>query len=436
VRACLIINPQSGQGGRDLLDAVAVLQAHGWETTVQRKEHSGQATALARDAAAAGYDVVVGCGGDGTLRQIVDGLVGTNVAIGCLPCGTVNLWARELGISRRPAVAARQLIGAERRRIDVGEVRINGHHKRHFFLMAGLGIDGAIMARTSSVLKQRIGPLAVGLAGLAAAPSLRPAPIQADLDGVHWRGTIVQMVVSNTRLYGGIGAITPGAYVDDGLLDVCLFTADGPLAMGRQIASLLLRHRADDASAEWYRTASLTMQAPWLLPLQLDGGAKSFKKIDPDRPAVFSFSVIAQGAIMLVPRAYSGALFRHDPLLAPLAGQPADAALPDTIHAVHAALDGAEAGHEKGALRVTAVGVSSFTAVRLKNGRVWTVTADARTLLEGPHGDGAVPLLQALPTLPVGAVLRVTGDRDRGRHTIAAEMVRLLDAGEIAAAVQ
>src|SRR5690348_2339084 len=103
VRACLITNPRSGRGDVDLSDAIAVLQAHGWETTVKRKERSGHATQLACEAAEAGYDVVVGCGGDGTLRQIVDGLVGSEMAIGCLPAGTVNLWAREVGIALRPA---------------------------------------------------------------------------------------------------------------------------------------------------------------------------------------------------------------------------------------------------------------------------------------------------------------------------------------------
>src|SRR5690349_4931977 len=126
VRACLITNPRSGKGGIDLSEAIAVLQAQDWDLTVQQKLHGGHATELARAAVREGYDVVVGCGGDGTLSEIVGGLVGSKVALGVLPGGTVNLWARELGISRRLRVAAMQLAGAQRRQIDVGQVTING----------------------------------------------------------------------------------------------------------------------------------------------------------------------------------------------------------------------------------------------------------------------------------------------------------------------
>jgi YegS/Rv2252/BmrU family lipid kinase len=419
MRACLISNPRSGRGGVDLSDAVTVLQAHGWETTIRAKEYGGHAVELAREAAEAGYDLVVGCGGDGTLRQIVDGLVGTDVAIGCLPGGTVNLWARELGISSRLTVAARQLIGAERRRIDVGEVRVNGRHRRHFFLMAGLGIDGAVMARTHKPLKNRIGPLAVGLAAIQAVPAMRPALIEADLGGVRWRGPVAQIVVGNTRLYGGFGTMTPDAFVDDGLLDVCLITAAGPLRAGRQIASLLLRHRPSAVSAEWYRVAALCIQAPHPLPLQLDGGARQLKKIDPDQPAVFSFSVVARGVTMLVPQNYSGTLFVHDPLLDAAIVRPSQ----ESVARTGASQEG---DHEaKGALRVIAVGVDDITAVRLKSGRTWSIRLGEHTTLHDGDGDMR-PLLPDLARVATGSIIRVEGEKDRERRAIAAHAIHLL----------
>lgn len=85
VRACLITNPRSGHGGVNLTEALRVLDAQGWEVTVRQKLHGGHATQLAREAARDGYDVVVDCGGDGTLSEIVDGLVGTGVTVGTLP---------------------------------------------------------------------------------------------------------------------------------------------------------------------------------------------------------------------------------------------------------------------------------------------------------------------------------------------------------------
>jgi diacylglycerol kinase family enzyme len=208
VRACLITNPRSGRGGVDLSDALAVLHGHGWEVSVREKRHGGGATDLARQAVHQGCNVVVDCGGDGTLSEIINGVVGTDVAVGTLPGGTANLWAHEAGIATHMRVAAMQLIGAERRRVDVGRVTVTGAqgsnntHSQHFLLVAGLGFDGAVMGRVRKPLKNRIGPLAVGIAALEAAPRFHAVPVTVELDTVHWPGRISQIVLGNSRRYG------------------------------------------------------------------------------------------------------------------------------------------------------------------------------------------------------------------------------------------
>lgn len=425
VRACLITNPRSGRGGIDLSEALAVLQAQGWTLTVQQKLYGGHATELARAAVKDGYDVVVGCGGDGTLSEIVDGLTGTDVALGALPGGTVNLWARELGISRRLRVAALQLAGAERRRIDVGRLTINGKHRRHFLLMAGLGIDGAVMGRVSKPLKNRIGPLAVGLAAIGSAPSLRLVSVRADLDGMHWQGRIAEVIVGNTRQYGGFASITPNAYIDDGMLDVCVITAASPLSVGRQLSSLLFHGRPDPRTAEFYRVASVSIHAPVALPLQVDGGAERVKRLKPSADGlVYTFSSIAQGVSVLVPRTYDGTLFMRDRLLEPLTRLSAEPRVSDE-RGDHAADDAEQ--DDRRQMRILAIGASTFTAVRLDNGRVWTVQVGDGTVLKNGSGDDQ-SLATALPELRVGSIVRVRGKKDRVARTIAAKSVRLLAA--------
>ena len=243
VRACLITNPRSGRGGIDLSDVLPVLQAQGWEVVVRQKLHGGHATELAQQAVREGFDVVVDCGGDGTLSEIVDGVVGTEIAVGVLPGGTANVWAAELGVSRRLRVAAMQLAGARRHWVDVGKITVNGRHGQHFPPMAGLGLDGAVMARVSKPLKNRIGTLAVGVAAVQALPAARNVPVRVEVDGVHWQGRVTQIVVGNTRRYGGFTRITGGALIDDGLLDICLITAWGAGGAARQLASLVVRGR-------------------------------------------------------------------------------------------------------------------------------------------------------------------------------------------------
>lgn len=420
VRACLITNPRSGRGGIDLSGVLPILRAQGWGLTVRQKLHGGHATEIAREAAAHGYDIVVGCGGDGTISEIVDGLVGSDVAVGVIPGGTVNLWAGELGISTNLRRAALQLVGAERRRIDVGRLTINGRRKQHFVLMAGLGLDGAVMARVSKPLKNRIGPLAVGLAGLQAAPSFRPSSVRVDLDGVHWQGRIAQIVVGNSRRYGGFTSLTPEALIDDGLLDVCIITADGAVKAGRQIASLMFRGRPNPASAEAYRVASLTVTAPAALPVQIDGGVVKLKK-KKDAPTaagmIYQFSVIAQGVTMLVPRTYDGSLFSRD------VRADVDVRQPAPTQADEEDEDDQRPG--KRHLRVTGVGSGSFTAIRLRDGKVVTVLLGPATTLTDVAGHEH-PVHDALHLLVAGQIAKVKGKKDKERGVIDARRITLL----------
>jgi YegS/Rv2252/BmrU family lipid kinase len=438
VRACLITNPRSGHGGIDLTPALRVLDAHGWEVAVRQKRHGGYATQLAREAARKGYDVVVDCGGDGTLSEIVDGLVGTDVAVGTLPGGTVNLWTRELGISRNLRVAAMQLITAERRRVDVGKLEINGRHSQHFLLMAGLGFDAAVMARVSRPLKNRIGPLAVGIAAVEALPAFHTMPAQIEIDGVHWEGRVAQIVVGNTRRYAGFTRITPAAYVDDGLLDLCLITKASPIGTVRQIGSLLLRQRPSDANTEHYRAASIMVHAPHLLPLQIDGGSISLKKeAAADKGITFRFTSITQGISVLMPRTYDGELFHPDysrDVRVFVPSSPTAGPLTYAQHngnGRHATTDGMQTDgaprlskKERRSMRVLTVGVDCLTAARLKDGRVVTIQIQPDTTLKN-RPDGKIPLLGMLSSLAEGDIVRVKGHKDRGHGVIVARSVRL-----------
>ncbi|MGZ3668161.1 MAG: YegS/Rv2252/BmrU family lipid kinase [Ktedonobacterales bacterium] len=439
VRACLITNPRSGRGGIDLTEALRVLDAQGWEVAVRQKLHGGHATQLAREAAREGYDVVVDCGGDGTLSEIVDGLVGTGVAIGTLPGGTVNLWTRELGISRNLRVAAMQLINAERRRVDVGKLEINGGHSQHFLLMAGLGFDAAVMARVSKPLKHRIGPLAVGIAAVEALPAFHMMPVQVEIDGIHWEGRVAQIIVGNTRRYAGFTRITPAAYVDDGLLDLCLITKASPISAVRQIGSLLLRQRPSDADTEHYRAASIMVHAPHLLPLQIDGGSVPLtKEGEADKGITFRFTSVTQGISVLMPRTYDGELFHPDysrdarVFVPPSPTARQHAHTHDNGNGRHEAPKGVQtdgAPHpskkERQSMRVLTVGVDCLTAARLPGGRVLTVQIQPDTTLKN-GSDGKMPLWGMLSSLAEGDIVRVKGQKDRAHGVIVARRVRLL----------
>lgn len=433
VRACLITNPRSGRGGIDLSEPLEVLQAHGWEVAVRHKLHGGQATELARQAAKDGFDVVVNCGGDGTLSEIIDGVMDTEVAVGTLPGGTANLWAHEVGISQRLRVAATQLASAERRRVDVGHVTINGRHGQYFMLMAGLGLDGAVIARVSKPLKNLIGPAAVGLAAVQTLPKFRAVPVQVTLNDTRWEGRVSQIVVGNTRRYGAFTRITPDAFVDDGQLDVCLITATDVVAAGRQFASLLLRQRPSPASAEYYRASSIIVRAPTAMPLEIDGGSVALKKMQPTKEGVvYAFTLVAQGITMLLPRTYNNQLFQNAPQLD---------ALPRRLFALQGETalqmngDGAKADaqgraarkREQGRLmKIVAVGPATLTAASVRTGRVSIVLLQSGSRIRQADGSRTT-WEEALPHLTEGDLVRVKGERDRERGSIAAKRITILN---------
>ena len=411
VRACLITNPNSGRGGIDLSTVLPLLKAHGWDVNVCATEHAGHATELAAAAVKAGVDIVIACGGDGTLGETVDGVIGSDVAVGALPGGTANLWAREVGISSDLHRAALQLIGAQRRRIDVGRVAINDQKEQHFLLMAGLGIDGAVVAGLSDRLKERFGMLAYAPAIFNAVRHAARIPMKIDLDGVAWDGEVVQLIVGNTRRYASVTMVTPGAFVDDGRLDVCVLTPTGIGSIARQLFSLLVRRRPDPQSSYADRVGSLTVRTTNIAPLQLDGSPVKQDGVPVEADGVrYIFSVLAQSVTMLVPRAYNGDLFQTGVVAK------VSAALTSSEQA-----DGLEM-EDQFKLRVIAVGIGSINAASVADGRVITVRWTDATTAEDAAGQ-VVELSAFLASLGEDAIIGVDGEEQPDNQAIIARRI-------------
>lgn len=414
VRARLITNPNSGRGGIDLSTVLPTLEAHGWEVEITKTERAGHATELAAEAVQNGVNVVIACGGDGTLGETVDGVMGSDTAVGVLPGGTANLWAKEVGISADLTLATMQLIGAQRRRIDVGSVSINGMEARHFLLMAGLGFDGMVVAGLSDRLKERVGVLAYAPAILGAIRRASATPMVVDLDGVAWEGKTDQLIAGNTRRYASVTSMTPDAFVDDGRLDVSLMTSGGVFRMARQIASLLLRKRPYGRATVTDRVGRMTVQTPGMIPMQLDGSPvkQDGVKVGPDG-VIYAFSVITQSLTVLVPRAYNGLLFQTGPVASPLHA-------PSPLH-------GDSTAEGEHSLSVVAVGIDTITAANPRDGRVLTVRFDpGATAVDAAGQDQSMDSF--LASLGEGSLLKVTGEEDRSSNTVNASRMALAEA--------
>lgn len=229
MKAYLIYNPTAGlwhAGQRRLDEALAILAERGWQVTCHTAQGPEDVTAWARAAYEAGCDAVIVAGGDGSLRQAADALVGTPVALGVLPCGTANVWAQELGLPLPRlgggwlAKAARLLTESDIRAIDVGQT--NGHH---FLLWAGVGLDAYVAARVNpSWLKRTFGVPGYALAALIVATHFRGVQARLKLKDTALAGQMLLVIVSNVQLYaGGVIRLDTRARLDDGLLEAWAF---------------------------------------------------------------------------------------------------------------------------------------------------------------------------------------------------------------------
>ena len=341
--ACLIINPRSGRNLAKLTDLLAVFSAAGWKTDIALKEFGGHTMQLARKAADAGYDLVIGYGGDGTLNQVVNGVMSAahhRTIVGAIPGGTANVWAHEIGVPDDPVKASLLLVNSDGRKVDLGHVELdslsrppeNGGRpgkerhasggRHHFLLMAGLGLDAAIMRRTSTSLKEKIGALAVAFAAVKTLPSNRAFRTEirsslAGAAGLLWSGEALQVVIGNTRRYGNIAEVTPEARIDDGVLDVCVITAGDPLTTFGQILSILLHRKPATGPSEYFQGAQFWISVPACVDLQLDGSRVKLADgpTAPERaaPVTYRFDARPHALRMAIPCTYDGALFEAGP---------------------------------------------------------------------------------------------------------------------------
>lgn len=269
MKCAVICNPNAGKGGeRSLEPALHVFQNAGWDLSVSYTSAPGDATRMAQHAVAEQKDAVLIAGGDGTINEAIQALAGSETALGYLPYGTVNIWARELAIPLDLSSAAGTILNGRIERVDLGCA-----NRRYFLLMAGIGFDGEVVRRARSLErhKGRLGILPYIASGLSAIPTYRGADIELRFDGVIRRVQALMLILGNTRLYGGFFHLTPNAVVNDGWLDVCVVKGRGPFALARQSIPVLVSRSVSFSDVDLFRVRAMEVQTDVPLPFQLDG---------------------------------------------------------------------------------------------------------------------------------------------------------------------
>ncbi len=268
-RALIIFNPAAGQAGalQEALDeAAAVWRAAGWQVDLRPTEGPGDATRIAREGAAEGYDVVAAAGGDGTVNEVVNGLAHTKAALAAIPVGTVNVWVRELGWELNPRTVAESYLKSVVKQIDLGKA-----NDRYFLLMAGVGFDAAVTAEVDSKIKKRFGVLAYAWRAITLGMNFQATRTRITIDGKPRPGRVIMVVLGNSQLYGGFVKMTARASINDGLLDVCIIRGKSLLSIPARLISVMRRRYSADPDIEYHRARMIKIESREPLEVQVDG---------------------------------------------------------------------------------------------------------------------------------------------------------------------
>jgi YegS/Rv2252/BmrU family lipid kinase len=278
LKACIIYNPAAGRFPSRMLTerAADVLRAHEWQVRLECTHCNTDIVKIARRAVEEENDALIIAGGDGSINHALPALLDGNTALGVLPAGTANVWAREIGLpgltwTRVMALeeSARRLANAKIEKVDIGFC-----NQRPFLLWAGVGFDAFVAHRIEPRTRWE---KHFALAQYAT-NALRQATVFSVIDlkirgqGVDLSGRYLLAVVSNIHLYaGGLAEISPHARVDDGKMDLWLFSGNTLIETITHALDVLSgRHvHSDQAQCITFKEIQLTSDSP--LYAQVDG---------------------------------------------------------------------------------------------------------------------------------------------------------------------
>lgn len=266
-RLLVIRNPTAGQRrSRRFHDGLSHLREMVPDVEVRDTQGRGHAARLAQDAPA-NVDAVIAAGGDGTINEVISGLMGRPdgpLPLGILPLGTANVLAHELKLPIAIKAAAEIIAGGRIRDIHLGQA--NGHP---FAMMAGVGFDAMVVEEVPLKLKRAIGKGAYVWQSLRQWLRPLPGPYRVTIDGEQLTASAV--IAANGHYYGGRFVLAPAARLADPSLEICLFLGKGRAAALRAMIGLVTGRAHKLSDVRIVTTRSVRIEGPSTDPVQADG---------------------------------------------------------------------------------------------------------------------------------------------------------------------
>jgi YegS/Rv2252/BmrU family lipid kinase len=264
-RLLVIFNPVAGPSrSRRFQLTLARLRRRGCRITVKETLRRGDAEEIARTADLQDIDIVVAAGGDGTINEVINGLIDRDHPLALIPLGTANVLAAEIGLSTRPDDVADTIARGTPTPVCLG--RVNG---RWFSMMAGIGFDAHVVEAVSPALKRLIGKGAYVFESLIEIIRFRPVLFEADIDGERYRAAT--MIMANGHYYAGRYVAAPDAKLCDPHLHACLLTRASRWQCIRYSLALMTGRLHKLPDVQIIPAKRIELLAPAGEPVQCDG---------------------------------------------------------------------------------------------------------------------------------------------------------------------
>ncbi|MGI6575111.1 MAG: diacylglycerol/lipid kinase family protein [bacterium] len=263
-----IVNPAAGRGkGKRVWRQVEkFLIQEGYRYNVAVTTKSGEATELAAQAAADAYEVVVAVGGDGTINEVANGIIGKDVALGIIPAGTGSDYVRTMAIPANPFDAARAIYTGNRVLVDVGYA--NG---RYFLGVVGVGFDAEVCHIVNNKIPLLFGKAAYVAGVLMALAKFGPKWVRIDMDDMVVEEKVYLVAVANARYFGGGMLLAPHARIEDGLLDLCIIKDVSKLELLRVFPRVFTGEHLNHKAFQTIRVKQVSISGPQDWPIQAEG---------------------------------------------------------------------------------------------------------------------------------------------------------------------
>jgi YegS/Rv2252/BmrU family lipid kinase len=302
----LILNPNAGRGkGKRLLGRIEqALRAQEIVFDVHETTGPGHATELAKAAVQSGATCIIAAGGDGTVREVLNGMVGTDVVMGIVPAGSGNDFCKSVNIPTGLEAAAHTIRRGKIREVDVGRIvhRSLGSPSAgtgagaYFANAISIGFDALATAEANRMRWLRGLPLYLGSVFKAMVSYDCPCTV-IELDDRRLEQSILLTACANGQYYGGGFHIAPEAVVDDGLFDVCVIDHVSRLRILEKLIHVIQGTHAKLPEVKFYRSRKVKFSSPGVLYVQADGDL--MPELDPHQIGV---ELVPRALKLLVPR--------------------------------------------------------------------------------------------------------------------------------------